>query len=131
MSDQHLPEQKDLESRARAAFDASVESLDGRTRSKLTRARHAAMEELHRSARRPWQRASVALGGLSAAVLAVWVGIGQFTPVTPSEIVLDDIELVADAPSLELLNEVEFYAWVARERADGSVEPGQVSDGSG
>ena len=131
MSDQHLPEQNDLESRARAAIDASVESLDGRTRSKLTRARHAAMEELHQSARRPWQRVSVALGGVCAAVLAVWVGIGQFTPVTPSEIVLDDMELVADAPSLELLKEVEFYAWVARERADGSVEPGQVSDGSG
>lgn len=131
MSDRHLLEQNDVESRTRAAFDASVESLDGRTRSKLTRARHAAIEELHQSARRPWQRASVVLGGLSAAVLAVWVAIGQFTPVTPSEIVLDDMEFVADAPSLELLEEVEFYAWVARERADGLVEPGQVTDGSG
>ena len=131
MSDPQLPDRNDLEARARAAFDASVESLDGRTRSKLTRARHAAIEELHQSARRPWQRPSVVLGGLSAAVLAVWVGVGQFTPVTPSELVLDDIELVADAPSLELLEEVDFYAWVARERAGGSIEPGQVTDGSG
>lgn len=131
MSDRHLPEQHDLESRTRAAFDASVEALDGRTRSKLTRARHAAIDELHRSTRRPWQRVGAALGGLSAAVLAVWVVAGQFAPVTPSEIVLDDMELVTEAPSLELLEEVEFYAWVARERADGSVEPGQVSDGSG
>ena len=131
MSDQHLPEQNDLEARTRAAFDASVEGLDARTRSKLTRARHAAIEELHQSSRRPWQRVSVALGGLSAAALAVWVGVGQFAPVAPSEIVLDDIELVADAPSLELLEEVDFYAWVARERANGLIEPGQVSDGSG
>ncbi len=131
MNDRNLPEQNDLESRTRVVFDASDDALDGRTRSKLTRARHAAIEELRHSARRPWQRASVALGGLSAAVLAVWVAVGQFTPATPAEIVLDDIELVADAPSLELLEEVEFYAWVARERADGSVEPGQVTDGSG
>ena len=131
MSDRHLPEQSDLETRTRAAFDASVEAIDGRTRSKLTRARPAAIDELHRATRRPWQRAGAALGGLSAAVLAVWLAIGQFAPVTPSDIVLDDMELVAEAPSLELLEEVEFYAWVARERGDGSVEPAQVGDGSG
>lgn len=131
MSDQHLPGQDDFERRARATFDASVESIDGRTRSKLTQARHAAMDELHKSSRRPWHRAGIALGGLSAAVLAVWVGIAQITPTVPGEIPLDDMDLVAEAPNLELLEEVEFYAWVARQRAGGWVEPGQVSDGSG
>lgn len=131
MSDQRLPEQDDFELRTRAAFDASVESVDGRTRSKLTQARHAAVDELHKSARRPWHRAGLALGGLTAAVLAVWIGVGQLTPTVPGEIPLDDMDLVAEAPNLELLEEVDFYAWVARERASGWVEPGQVSDGSG
>jgi hypothetical protein len=131
MTNQRSPEDEHFEARTRAAFDASVESLDGRTRSKLTQARHAALEELRNSSRQRWQRAGTALAGLSAAVMAVWIAVGQFTPTTPGELVLDDMDLVAEAPNLELLEEVEFYAWVARERAGGVVESGQVSDGSG
>jgi hypothetical protein len=63
--------------------------------------------------------------------MAVWIAVGQFTPPAPGELALDDMDLVAEAPNLELLEEVEFYAWVARERADGVGGPGQVSDGSG
>lgn len=130
MTDQRLPEQDPFEARTRAAFDASVEALDGRTRSKLNQARQAALNELRTSAARPW-RVGTALAGLSAAVLAVWIAVAQWTPPGPGELALDDMDLVAEAPHLELLEEVEFYAWVARERSDGESELGQVNDGTG
>lgn len=139
MTNQRLPDHDPFESRTRAAFDASVDALDGRTRSKLTQARHAALDELRKSSTRSWQRAGTALAGLSAAVLAVWIAVPQWTPANPGELALDDMDLVAEAPNLELLEEVEFYAWVAREQGQGNpgqmnpgpMDPGSVSDGSG
>ena len=122
---------KDLETLAQAAFSASLDSIDGRTRSKLTQARHAAVAELRKSRERLWQRAALGLAGLSAAMLAVWIAIGQWTSPTPGEVPLDDLDLVANAPNLELLEDVEFYVWVAHQPASGAVEAGQVSDGTG
>jgi len=67
--------QSDLERRAREAFEASVEGLDARTRSRLNQARQAATAELGRSRRSRWVVWAPA-GALAAAalvaVLLVW-----------------------------------------------------------
>jgi hypothetical protein len=112
----------DFESRTRAMFDASIERLDGRTRSKLTQARHAAVEELRQQRRRPWRRAWVPLSGITAAaVLAIWMTVGPIGRGTPGaevpEVSLDEFELVAESPSIDLLEDVEFYAWIAQQSA--------------
>ena len=111
----------DFESRTRAMFDASIERLDGRTRSKLTQARHAALEELRQQRRRPWRRAWVPLSGITAAVLAIWMTVGPIGRGTPGaevpEVSLDEFELVAESPSIDLLEDVEFYAWIAQQSA--------------
>jgi hypothetical protein len=108
-----------LEQRARMLFDESVEQLDAHTRSKLTQARHAALGELSRA--RPWQRWQIwaPAGGLvAAAIVAVAIGFGPGGDASRQAAVpLEDLDIVADAENLDLLQEVEFYSWLADEPA--------------
>lgn len=109
-------ESASFEERTRAAFDASVEALDGRTRSKLTQARHAAAEELRRRGAQPWRRKwAAASGAMAAVVLAVWLGVQPASQMKPEvgEFPLDEWEMVAESPNFDLLEDVEFYAWIA------------------
>lgn len=113
--------------RSRALLLESTERLDARTRSRLTRARHAALE--HMQSTRPqglpmggWLAPA---GGLAAVVIAalVWVGMPTSVPVSRSVAVpaeagsaaFDDLALMADAESLELAEEIEFYSWLEAE----------------
>jgi hypothetical protein len=105
-----------LEQRSRELFEDSVGRLDARTRSRLNQARQQALNELNRgTTRRYWLTAP--LGGLAAAaVIAIVMMTGQETTApTPdsSALPLDDFDIVADADSLELLQDVEFYSWLA------------------
>jgi hypothetical protein len=68
MNDDHRTEQ---ERRARELFDASVEGLDAETRSRLNRARQAAVAEAERTVRSPWQTWWPAAAAASVALLAV------------------------------------------------------------
>lgn len=102
-----------LEQRAKGLFEESVDRLDARTRSKLTQARHAALDELNRSSTQ-WRWLRAPAGGLAAialiaAVIIAWQGYR--TP-PASAVPLDDLEIVADADNLEMLENVEFYAWL-------------------
>jgi hypothetical protein len=108
-------ERERLERRAQALFEDSVERVDARTRSKLTQARHAALDEIKQgSAHWRWLRAPV--GGLAAIAVAAivvvaWQG-GQRTGSEMAAVPLDDFDIVADADNLEMLQDVEFYAWL-------------------
>ena len=63
--------QPDFEQRTREALEASVEHLDARVCSRLTQARHAALDELQRRARRPAWLFAPAAALAAAAVMAV------------------------------------------------------------
>jgi hypothetical protein len=103
-----------FEERAKAAFDASVESLDGRTRSALTQARHAALAQAATSKRVGWQ----VWGPLSGIAAAAFVLVVMFTPAlqrlqhpeggTP----FDDLDIIADAENFEMLEDLDFYVWL-------------------
>jgi len=104
----------DFEARSKATFDASLENLDGRTRSKLTQARAAALAELEQARTRPrWLTHAPAAGLAAAVVLSVMVGFWPRDD-RPSEngLPLDDFDLVADTESFEMLKDVEFYSWL-------------------
>jgi hypothetical protein len=118
MSDKRIQHQQAFEERTRSLFKASVESLDGRTQSKLTQARYAALEELNPARARAWRRGRAALAGVTAAgVLAAWIGFTNLGSPAPEagELPLDDFDMVAEAPNLELIEDVEFYAWIAEQ----------------
>jgi hypothetical protein len=106
----------DFEKRAHEVLEESASRLDGRTRSRLTRARYAALAQLERPARQ-WWRSYVPAGAIAAAaVLAVLFYAGPRTVSGP--IAVDDNEILADveAPDFtEDTDDVEFYEWAAGE----------------
>ena len=111
---------QDFENRTREVLGESVERLDGRTRSRLTQARHAALAQLERPAR-SWLRTYVPVGATAAvAALAVFVWTGR----PPAEAVVAetgpayDMELLSDSDAPDFLadtDELEFYEWAADE----------------
>jgi len=106
-----------LEERSRELFDDSVERLDARTRSRLNQARQRALEEAKKgSTRRYWLAAP--LGGLAAAALVALIlvrGGGEVAAPGSEDatMALDDFDIVADADNFELIQDVEFYSWLA------------------
>jgi hypothetical protein len=116
-----MSEPESFESRTRETFRASVESLPARTRSRLTQARHAALEAAAhpnaRSARlRIWAPAFAAACALVLAV-ALWTGMPQ-RALMPAAVehhsALEDLDIVASREDFELLDDdVDFYQWVA------------------
>jgi hypothetical protein len=104
------------ERRAREHFDASVEGIDAATRSRLNRARQAAVAEVERTRHTPWRTWLPAAAAASVALLAVvlWRMPGQ----QPGAL------LVEGAPTAEVVEmlaigdddvseDPEFYTWLA------------------
>jgi hypothetical protein len=109
-------DRNEFEKRTQEILEESTARLDGRTRSRLTQARHAALGAGSKPATRwlGW-KAMAPAGVAAAAVLAVliWPGARGADPAP-----LDDIELLADgeAPDFTVVAEdLEFYEWAAGE----------------
>jgi hypothetical protein len=122
------PDTDPIEERSRELFEGSVERLDARTRSRLNQARQRALEEIKKgSTRRYWL--GVPLGGLAAAALIAMVLIrgGGESGVPQQEnadLPLDDFDIVADTDSFEMIQDVEFYSWLAEQTAGASNNSG-------
>jgi ferric-dicitrate binding protein FerR (iron transport regulator) len=120
----------EFEQRARALLEDSVLRIDGRVRSRLNQARHAALE----AASRPpsfWRRFSLmpAASAVAAAVLiafVLWPHSHQGdTIIETGHGTVEDLDLLADGDALDLVSDEAdggaFYEW-AVEQAD-SNEP--------
>ena len=116
----------DFEQRAKRAFDESVAAFDAATRSRLTQARHRALEQRDAGRTGVWRWSLVPAGTLVAAALIAWFTIGQ-APVTTETVqaaALADLEILLGEEDLEMLDEeLEFYGWLEEqpEFADDSV----------
>ncbi len=114
--------------RSRDLFDASVEGVDLRMRSRLTQARHAAL-----AARRPnamlraWAPSLAATAALVVGV-ALWMvrPSGDVALSAGDKRGLEDLEMVASNDQLDLLqNDPEFYDWIDSAAAkDGNNSSG-------
>jgi hypothetical protein len=127
MSQDEKQKLEEFERRTRELLQESVAHIDGATRSRLTRARYAALREAAASPSRSplWQRWLPA-GAIAAAVLAVLIVVGQQgAPSLQANTAApgDDIELLADADALALAQESEddydFYEWAVYAAQDG------------
>ena len=124
-----------FEARTKAAFDASVDALDAGTRSRLTQARVRALDELgaRRSARFN-SRWLLPAGAAAAAALAAWVVLVQgpqgLEP-PPQVAAWDDFELLTAAEDLEMIEELEFYAWLEEQPEFDAAADGVPGDGVG
>lgn len=106
--------------RARELLLGSVERLDGQTRSRLTQARHAALAEAtSKDAPSSLQRWLLPAGSVAAIALAAFLWVGLMQPDTPLVQVasspIDDIELMAGAENFEMIEDLDFYAWLDSE----------------
>jgi hypothetical protein len=109
-----------FEARAREALNARVESVDGRTRSRLNRARQAALAQHatgagERTFRVPglWLPGGV-LASAAVLALAVWVArpvAGPTAPVAEAS-PLEDAEILSSSEGPDLVaDDADFYAW--------------------
>ena len=109
--------------KAKRLFDESVDRLDAATLSRLNRSRHEALAEL--GSNRPrghWLRRAPAAGIAAAAILAVIMVQGpvpdgvEMTPATAT-----DFELLLDENSIEMFEDLEFFALMDGLEANGNV----------
>jgi hypothetical protein len=113
-----MSEQKsDLERRAQKLLQESAEQLDGATRSRLTQARHAALDAIKQRQTKSWFWLMPATGAAAVAVVAVLLMTHTQQAVQPDEQVaatapVDEMEIVTGEDSLEFYRDVEFYAWL-------------------
>jgi hypothetical protein len=122
----------DFERNARVLLEESVSRIDGRTRSRLNQARHAALEAAA-APRRAWRWRSYTLmpaAGVAAALLVTLVLFNREpsveSPVLEGQHAVEDLDLLADSEGLELMDgwDGPFYEWASTEN-EGNV----ASDG--
>jgi hypothetical protein len=127
-----------FEEHTRALFHDSVESVDFAMRSRLTQARHAAVEAAAATRRRPWffrlGFLTPAAGVTAAAVLGVFLWVGSplghhAATVADGQPNLEDLEIVASSDgsgdAMDMLqDDIEFYDW-----ADKAANSGPATQG--
>ena len=111
----------EFEKLTKEVLEESAARLDGRTRSRLTQARHAALAEFAQPARNWWRSYVPAGAAAAAAVLAVVIWSGPFggkAQVAQVASPVEDLELLADADAPDFVDDgvdLEFYEWAAGE----------------
>lgn len=119
-----------LEERAQTTLQDSAECLDGKTRSRLTQARNAALDAVRQGERKnTW--VLPAAGVAAAAVLAVTVSLSVANRTKPEVLEtamapVDELEIVTAEDSLEFYRDVEFYAWLDTVLDEEPSEPSGV-----
>jgi hypothetical protein len=115
-----------LERRAKALFDEGVDGLDARTRSRLTQARHAAVAALAQQREPFMRRWWLPTAGLATAALVAFIVVFNLNPANEQQLAaaslaVEDMDILSGAENIELLEDMEFYAWLESE-ADRSEE---------
>jgi len=118
------PGDAEFAARAGQRLRDSAESLDAHTRSRLNQARQRALQEL--SPRPLWHRHPVLAGAATAAVavvaLLMWQPIGNGPEgIAPPALDAPDLELLMTDESLDMLEDLEFYTWLATEDLGGGA----------
>jgi hypothetical protein len=125
-----VTELTEFERNARRLLEESVMRVDGRTRSRLNQARHAALEAALSARSRPrWWRSFTLMpaAGAVAAALLVTMVLWHREPVREPQSLdahateVQDIDLLADDEALDLMEgwDGPFYEWAASQ-TDGN-----------
>jgi hypothetical protein len=125
-----------FEERTRRAFDESVDALDAATLSRLNRARRAALAGQDRAGAFAGWRPVAAAAAVATLAVALWLGQAPERPaaepgvavaVAPEE--AEDLEIVLQDEDLDMLAELEFYAWLDAEEEFRSAPGGSGNIG--
>jgi hypothetical protein len=101
----------------------SAEDLDGVTASRLNRARQAALEQLpNRRRALHWLVPALSTAAVGVLAISLWLnpGLDRDPPVLSSSAALTpaDMDLLLADDSLEMLEDLDFYAWLDADRSD-------------
>ncbi|HMA00099.1 MAG TPA: hypothetical protein VKP66_19320 [Steroidobacteraceae bacterium] len=133
---EHTPDagRSAFEARSRELFQESVDAIDMRLRSRLTQARHAALDATAPATRRPWLLRIgtwAPAGGLTAAALlgaVLWFGFqsgNHGSTAADGQPALEDLDIVASTDegagdTLEMLqNDLDFYDFSDKAASSG------------
>ena len=108
---------KELQEKAKRLLDEHVDKLDSATLSKLHQARSQALEGAGR--RQTNYPGWVGAGALAASLSVAFVYFEQQPPPLPS--IYEDPIQQAAAADLELMDDLEFIAWLVLEEGDINV----------
>ena len=109
----------------RELLDAQGDNLDAATRSRLNQARQRALDEGLRPRARRWQWPALALSCACGVVLVLGLGLRTAAPVIEAEPLLaapmsePEYEMLVAGEDLELIENLEFYAWLDQQSLDG------------
>jgi hypothetical protein len=114
----------ELAKRARHLFDQSVQALDAGTQSRLNRSRQRALEQAKgRGAHAAWLRwTPVAVGAVAAAAVVIVWRPGESVDELPRTSA-PDLELLLAEEELEMLEDLDFYRWMALDAAADEAVP--------
>lgn len=98
--------------RVRSELDRGCDSLDGRTCSRLTSIRHAAVEQALGYGRQQQWLSWASLSSAFCLLLVVLMAQYFLRPAAEPE-VLEDLELLSSEQGLEFYENLEFYQWLA------------------
>ena len=124
----HEDENKDIEGalpfeeKARQLLDESLSSIDGATLSRLHQSRNRALER--KKILKPWIQWSGG-GAIAASILFTASLYYQPAPTLPS--IYEDPAQQAAAEDIELLNDLEFVAWLLLEESEDGESINEVS----
>ena len=110
-------EEKDFEAKLKQSLDHSVDDLSQQTLASLNEIRQQTLNgKAAASANRfQWTLWGPAGGLVAAAVVAaVWVG----NPAVQPNSNIDDLELLTSEQDLELMEDIEFIAWLMEQEID-------------
>lgn len=137
MSEHEDARERAIIERSKQLFDESVRRLDGETRSKLAQARAKAVDAAESTSDPVWPIRAwlVPAGAVVAGVLAflIWQPPRFAVEFGPVEIdrtpMISDLDILLEEESLELFEQLEFYAWLLEQPE--LADTGEAEDGSG
>ncbi len=121
----------DFERNARGVLAQGLSRVDGRVRSRLNQARHAALEAVGKR-HSPWRSFTLMPAAGAAAAVLVAVVLWNREPAREPPVLegrtaaVEDMDLLADSEALELMEgwDGSFYEWAATQTDAGGESDG-------
>ena len=116
------PDDERLATAAGGLLRKSADGLDAATLSKLNQARQTALAGLPLvRSRHGWQVPAYGTAAVAVLMVALWVG--RSVPPTPDNpVVAEDVEVLLAGENLEMMDDLEFYAWLDPGLTDAELQ---------